>query len=261
MAQLPTPLRSTKREYDPLQAEREVWDQYKGLLSLPDVEDRVLPPPGNPLTPMAARVADVLGLTDAYRAVRGGMTDNEARDFAFGATLGLFPMRRMASPLLNSITPKPTYTRIPTEAPASLRDRYWYELYQASGGKDVNRIKLTPERVSAAADNISKRNETPGIPDPYLYLPHGQRALEFATEAKRAGHDVQVKYPDGPMGSVYVRVGDRGTVRFADHAAPTEGGDVVGGYSSALRRRHGPATLSVAPGDNTFDDAMAWLSK
>jgi hypothetical protein len=66
-------------------------------------------PPANPLTPMAGGLAGLLGLTDAYKALRGQMTDNEARDFAFGAALGVLPMGRGVKPLAKAIKPPAVY--------------------------------------------------------------------------------------------------------------------------------------------------------
>jgi hypothetical protein len=55
-------------------------------------------PPANPLTPMAGRLSDLFGLTDAYNALRGRMTEGEAQDFAVGAAFGLVPGARALRP-------------------------------------------------------------------------------------------------------------------------------------------------------------------
>lgn len=164
--------------------------------------------------------------------------------------------------LLRGITPTKAYAPIPDIAPTSLRERYAYELYNASNGKDVNRINLTPERVQSAADQIIGRRDIKGrITNPYTFKAHSRDAIDFARAASRLGEKVSVKYPDGPTGSVYVRVGDRGTVRFADHPAPTDAsGQVIGGFSKTMGRRHMPATMSVAPYDSSYEDALNWLA-
>ena len=177
-------------------------------------------------------------------------TMNVAQGLAFG--LGVLPMGSIGG-----------RTGIPNTPPAGLRERYDSLLYQASGGKDPSRIKLTPERVEAAKGLLEQqmRNRQGFLGDqPYRQTTQMQQAISFAEQAKRAGHDVALKTPDGPFGSIYVRVGDKGTVRFADHAQPTTpAGEPTGGYSKTLGRRHYPATLSVSRGDSTFDDALRWL--
>ena len=157
--------------------------------------------------------------------------------------------------------------------PAGLRERYWHYLREASGGKDPMRIKLTPERVDAAKELYSTRRARLGLdpepafgaaPNPYRQSSQSNAAIDFAETAKQAGQDVRVKYPDGPTGSVYVRVGDEGTVRFADHYPTTEGGQIVGGYSQTLGRRHHPATIDVSkPRYSEIDPSPAydWLAR
>lgn len=151
---------------------------------------------------------------------------------------------------------------------AGLRDRYAPYLREASGGKDPARIKLTPERIEVAKELyrtglgfFPEGRPNPPIgsnPGTYRQTPQAQAAADYATQARRAGiDDVRVKFADGPSGSVYVRTGDRGTVRFADHAPPEgyftnpktgkEEFGVVGGYSSELGRRHYPAAVNVSP--------------
>lgn len=163
-----------------------------------------------------------------------------------------------AGPVIPGVTPSTKYARIPESPPSSLRDRYWAELYRASGGKDVNRIKLTPDRIEAAKREIVDRPYWPD--DAYQVTNQSRQAQEFAKEAMRRGiDDVRVKYPDGSHGSVYVRIGDKGTVRFSDHPAPMNGSEMVGGYSKTLGRRHGAASLSVSPYDSDYSAAVNWL--
>lgn len=139
-----------------------------------------------------------------------------------------------------------------------LRERYAAYLREASGGKDPARIKLTPERIEAAKE--LKRtgfgsypegrpiDPIGSLPSPYRATEQARLATDFATQARQVANDVRVKFPEGPSGSVYVRVGDNGTVRFADHLPPIENGQVVGGYSKELGRRHQPATVDVSRG-------------
>lgn len=144
-----------------------------------------------------------------------------------------------------------------------LRDKYSAALRSASGGKDPRRIKLTAERVDAAKEYIqSTAQQRRAIAEAMRARQHRQAALEFAQRATRSGQRVRVKEPSG--GSVYVRVGDAGTVRFADHPQPMEWvGDtrqVVGGFSGELGRRHQPASMSVDPESGlSFQDALSWL--
>lgn len=154
-----------------------------------------------------------------------------------------------------------------------LRGRYATYLREASGGKDPMRIKLTPERMEAAKDLYVNRRANLGLepepafgtaPSPYRRTEQSQEAIKFAEEAKRAGQDVRVKFPDSSNGSVYVRVGDEGTVRFADRLPPIENGQIVGGYSKALGSRHEPATIDVSRGKYSDIDptpAYDWLSR
>ncbi len=137
-----------------------------------------------------------------------------------------------------------------------LRERYAPYLSAASAGKDPARIKLTPQRVEAAKEAMRTgfglypkgRPSMPigSQPSPYRATEQAQQAAQFAAQARRVVDDVRVKFPEGPNGSVYVRVGDNGTVRFADHPPPMENGQVIGGYSRNLGRRHQPATVDVS---------------
>lgn len=132
---------------------------------------------------------------------------------------------------------------------AGLRDRYAPYLREASGGKDPSRIKLTPERVEIAKQLMKKDPAPIGVaPSPYRSTEQARLAADFASQARQVTDDIRVKFPEGPHGSVYVRVGDNGTVRFADHLPPIENGQVVGGYSRDLGRRHHPATVDVSRG-------------
>jgi hypothetical protein len=72
----------------------------------------MLPAPGNPAQPGEGwnqGVRDTLhGMTigpvqDAAKALQGGMTDDEAQNFAFGAALGLIPMSRGLKPVQKGI--------------------------------------------------------------------------------------------------------------------------------------------------------------
>lgn len=154
---------------------------------------------------------------------------------------------------------------IPDIPPKGLRDRYWSLLHTASGGKDPARIKITPERAALAKELLKKqintRNEfIPRIDT--LGTEQSRKAAAFASETIRAGHDPRIKFPDGPLGSVYVRAGDKGSVRFSNHPAPIDPatGEMVGGYSKTMKRRHYPADVSVSPGDWSYDDALRWLN-
>jgi hypothetical protein len=154
----------------------------------------------------------------------------------------------------------------------NLRERYKTGLDYASGGKDVARIKITPQRVAkakeyyarpynpewfASEDDFAAFTEAMSRPTNSMA---GARAL--AEEAVRNGEKVRFRMPDGPRGSIYVRVGDKGTFRFSDHAQPNESGKVVGGYSTSMGRRHHPATASVDPHSGTsLDDVMAMIRK
>lgn len=146
----------------------------------------------------------------------------------------------------------------------SLRDRYKNILYEASGGKDPRRIKLTDDRMAKAAELLSERhaNRTTfmGSSSPRETTQQMRNAVAFAEEAIRRGHDVRFKVPDGPYGSLYVKTDDT-SVRFSDHPQPTEGGKAVGGYSKTLGRRHHPADASVSPREMTLEEAMALLRK
>jgi len=140
-----------------------------------------------------------------------------------------------------------------------LRARYRWALLDAAAGKDPARIKLTPERIDAAKqslkDSIDRWNYWRGEGAPPA-TPQMQNAQTFAGQMAQQGEDVRFKMPNGPNGSLYVRVGDKGTVRFADHPQPTVGGQAVGGYSNELGRRHYPAQYSVSPGEMTLDDVL-----
>lgn len=156
-----------------------------------------------------------------------------------------------------------------------LRERYAAYLREASGGKDPARIKLTPERVEAAKELRRTGfgsypegfpiNPIGSGPSPYRATEQARLAADFATQARQVTDDVRIKFPEGPRGSVYVRVGDNGTARFADHLPPIENGQIVGGYSKALGRRHRPATVDASRGkyDDSINAAPAyeWLAK
>lgn len=146
-----------------------------------------------------------------------------------------------------------------------LRARYRTPLNHAvDWSKDINRIKLTPDRIEAAKAYMrdplaasygedfakARRGEKPAMP------PHIDQAMEFARAMVRQGEKVRFKVP-GDSSSRYVRVGDRGTVRFADHPQPIDHtGAAVGGFSRELRRRHHPAAYSVSPQEQTLDEVL-----
>lgn len=151
---------------------------------------------------------------------------------------------------------------------SGLRQRYATVLNEASGYKDLARIKLTPERMKVAKALMEARTRAGkfgGGPSPYRATEQAQLAADFAARARQAVDDVRVKFPEGPGGSVYVRVGDNGTARFADHLPPVENGQVVGGYSPSLGRRHQPATVDVSRGKYQEGlnptPAYEWLAK
>ena len=161
-----------------------------------------------------------------------------------------------------------------------LRQRYAAYLSEAAGGKDPARIKLTPERIDVAKELMrtafgmfpeGKPNPVMGsVPSPYRQTEQAKAAADFAARARLAGiDDVRVKFADGPGGSVYVRTGDHGTVRFADHPPPTgwvvnpatgkSELQTVGGYSKELGRRHMPATVDASSGTKPAYDFLAAL--
>jgi hypothetical protein len=84
------------------------WDgaaaMAMGDLARQDDYDPLIPPPPQPLKPAQdiaygmAKGLTVDPLIDAYRAVSGQMTEDEQRNMAFGAAMGLLPMRA-AGPL------------------------------------------------------------------------------------------------------------------------------------------------------------------
>ena len=157
------------------------------------------------------------------------------------------------------------FANIPSVPFANLRERYSRVLREAADGKDPNKIKLTPDRMEKAKQ-IATREFDPSIfasKEDYenfkeeMKLPTKQMvaAKEFVSLALASDEKVKLRMPDGERGSIYVKVGDKGTVRFADHAQPTKFDDKnkivpVGGFSTKLNRRHGAATLSVDPETN-----------
>jgi len=167
------------------------------------------------------------------------------------------------------------FANIPAVPFANLRERYSRILREASDGKDPNKVKLTPDRMEKAKQ-IATREFDPSIfasKEDYenfkeeMKLPTKQMvaAKEFVSLALASEEKVKLRMPDGERGSIYVKVGDKGTVRFADHAQPTKFDDKnkivpVGGFSTKLNRRHGAATLSVDPETNiSVQDAFNTL--
>lgn len=143
-----------------------------------------------------------------------------------------------------------------------LRQRYAPQLNEAvNWSKDIGRIKLTPERIEAAKASLQRKlDNQPKFGEgssPYRSTEQARAATKYAEAARIAGiDDTRVKFADGPYGSVYVRTGNHGTVRFADHPPPEEWVlnpltgrselQVVGGFSRELGRRHQPATVDAS---------------
>lgn len=201
----------------------------------------------------AAGFVPVLG--DALTA------DDAVRDYQSGnygsalANLGLAALGVM-----------PGVGDLASKAGKGLRGRYYWQLFNAAGGKDPMRIKLTPERVEAAKQALQDSIDTWNrYHDPANRMPYQplQDAQTFANHMARQGENVRFKIPDatGKGSSFYVRVGDNGTVRFSDHLQPEVAGQTVGGYSKELGRRHQPAQYSVAPGEMTLDDVLRIYGK
>ena len=192
--------------------------------------------------PQEDMISEALGVGGLAMA-GGGAVANAARPSGDGLLASNMP----------AINPK---------ASKNLRERYDSALRFASGGKDSQKIKLTSDRISAAKEYLTREF------NPELFsskqdaldfkaeiaAPTQQMidAQKFASAAVQRGEKVRFGMPDGKRGSLYVRVGDKGTVRFSDHAQPVEydnAGNLieVGGYSTKLGRRHGAASLSVDP--------------
>jgi hypothetical protein len=147
-----------------------------------------------------------------------------------------------------------------TPVPKRLRERYRSTLSDAADGKDPMRIKLTPERVEKAKAGLKESIDTWHSyrtgENKWGDTEQMRNAKAFAEEMVRRGEKVSFKMPDGERGSIYVRVGKKGTVRFSDHPQPMEGDKIVGGYSKTLGRRHKPAQHSVAPKEATLEDVL-----
>lgn len=177
-----------------------------------------------------------------------------------------------------------------------LRERYSSFLSAAaatsrSPSPDAQRVKLTPARMEAAKRSFGETLQRLRERKPVVTR-HMKLAQTFVRRAVRMGKKPKMKMPDGPLGSLYVRVGRGKTVRFADHAAPlgwrnelpkrmrdkvpaVSGSNSdqvpVGGFSSKLGRRHGPAAVSVVVrrnaggrvnrdrGDSPYSAALALL--
>jgi hypothetical protein len=237
---------------------REPGVEYGSILPFahnPQTGETSLALPGMLRDPLAA------GYGLLSRALAGDFVGAEQAPQAFDLASGLLAGGTAFSRPVNSlgILGGRAGPHIPESAPKNLRERYSSALYAASDGKDPNRIKLTDERMERAAEHLrglfDTRTEVQSAP-PTVQL---SNARAFASEAVKLGEDVRLKLPEGPRGSVYVRVGRRGTVRFADHPQPKDGKEVVGGFSKALGRRHYPATMSVDPAGEEYANALAWL--
>jgi hypothetical protein len=110
----------------------------------------MLPAPGNPAQPSEGwnqGVRDTLhGMTigpvqDAAKALQGGMTGQEAQDFAFGAALGLLPMGRGLRPKL----PMDEASRMARAA----EQGYTIDAYHGTGSPEFNKFD-----ASKIKDNI-----------------------------------------------------------------------------------------------------------
>lgn len=214
-----------------------------------------------------------MGLDAPSAVLRGDVPAEDMLGEAFG-TAG-------TAMIGGGLAPRPdgsvnAFPKITSQVPQNLRDRYSSALNFATDYKeDVQKIELTPETITKAKEYLVREY------DPTLFgtaqeavdfkefinSPTKQMldAQKFATAAKQAGEEVKFKMPDGPRGSLYVRVGNKGTVRFSDHSQPMEydaSGKLVpvGGFSPTLGRRHGAATLSVDPSSGlSVDDAISDL--
>lgn len=188
-------------------------------------------------------VGDTLAFDDAARSAEAGNWQDAVIQGGL-ATVGLLP----------------GVGDVAAKAGKGLRARYLSALYEAAPGKDISRIKLTPERVEAAKrslkDGIDTWHSVRARRQPSSQM---QQAQDFARQMLRRGEDVRFKTPngDGRGSSHYVRVGDKGTVRFSDHPQPYEGSKLVGGFSKELGRRHFPAEYSVAPSEMTLDEVLS----
>lgn len=207
------------------------------------------------------------GLTlpgDVYYGKADPYDYGRALDFAGMLTLGAGAAPAGENELRAGMQFFPGVGEVGDDGFKNLRQRYRGPLSEAVNyEKDVNRIKLTPARVEAAKDALASsidrskgfqqlRAENP--------TPQMQQAQQFAKQMAGTGEDVRFKIPNGDTGSLYVRVGDKGTVRFADHPQPTDWIDgelkTVGGYSKDLGRRHYPAAYSVSPKEMSLDDIL-----
>lgn len=207
------------------------------------------------------------GLTlpgDVYYGKADPYDYGRALDFAGMLTLGAGAVPAGENELRAGVQFFPGVGDVGDEGFKNLRQRYSGPLNEAVNyEKDVNRIKLTPSRVEAAKDALAssigrnKRFRQALAQNPTEQM---QQAQQFAKQMAGAGEDVRFKIPNGDTGSLYVRVGDKGTVRFADHPQPTDwvGSELqtVGGYSKELGRRHYPATYSVSPKEMSLDDIL-----
>lgn len=145
----------------------------------------------------------------------------------------------------------------------TLRDRYSAQITDVTGSLNPHRIKLTPARVAAMKEALRETLRLRArFTGNYRATRQARAAAAFAAWAIRSGHRVsRVTFPDGPRGSVYVRVAGK-VVRFSDHESTYEAWNRsdVGGYSKRLGRRHRPADASICTRRRfTFDAARAAL--
>jgi len=226
-----------------------MFDKMTGMGAEPGVADFV-----TSAADWLPGVGDASAFEDAYQAYDQGAYIPAGVGFGMAA-LGVLPM-------IGDIAQKGGKA-----ANRSLRKKYQMVLEAASGGKDPMRMKLTPERINLAKELMGEGGAyhwPQGRPPESMTFQgmgkqHGLDAIQFVKEARAKGIDARIKFPDGPTGSAYVKMPDGQTIRFADHAQPTEwvGSErkVVGGFSKTLGRRHHPADMSVDPGSGlTVDD-------
>lgn len=194
-------------------------------------------------------IGDAMDAEDAYQSLRAG-------DY-LGAGLAAISA---AAPFVPAAARKMGKNK-------ALRQRYSLALSDASGGKDPMRIKLKPEVIDKAKKSYVEMSEMRKAVRAWPDTLQMQQAKEFAERMSRQGEDIRFKMPDGPRGSIYVRVGDRGAVRFSDHMQPegfvgtSSERQTVGGFSKALGRRHYPAPYSVSPHEMTLEDVLSVFKK
>lgn len=233
------------RAYEPTLGDRigyAIYDAVGGLGGLGGIQNR--------MREEGSAVADfVPGAGDAIA------TDQALRNWTAGDYLGA---------AIEASTVFPGVGDIAGKVGKGLRQRYSSSLNDAvDWSKDIDRIKLTPKRVEKAKESLAKKIETWHQARSPGYFPETDQmaqAKDFARQMVREGEEVRFRMPDGHGGSLYVRVGDKGTVRFSDHPQPRDhDGTVTGGFSKTLGRRHHPAQYSVSPTEMDVSDVLALL--